>query len=57
MAMVCAIHKLENQDFITSGIFEGEFRDKHPRKWTNHALINFGKSTEACMVEVIAESH
>jgi len=38
-------------------IFEDQFPDKHPHQWTDQALSTLEEAAEACMVEVVAESH
>ena len=56
-AFVCTVHKINDPDVQSSGIFTDEFHDKHPREWTKQASITLEEATEAYMVEVIAASH
>jgi len=48
---------MEHHHDLSSGIFEDELPDKHPREWTKQAVITFEEAIEAYMVEVTAEFH
>jgi len=56
-AFVCTVHEIEDHNVVSYGIVADEFRDKHPREWTNEALITFEVATDSYVVEVIAASH
>jgi len=56
-AVVRTVHEIELHDAVSSGIFEDEFRDKHPCEWMKEAFMMFEEGTDAYRVEVIAKSH
>jgi len=56
-AFVCIVHEMDNHDVVSSVIFLDGFSDRHPREWTKQASITLEEATDACMVEVPAESY
>jgi len=54
---VYAVREIEHDEVVSAGIFEDQFRDKHPRVWNKQALITHEETTEAYLLEVVAESH
>jgi hypothetical protein len=56
-AFVRTVREIEHHNVVSSGIFQDEFPDKRPRKWTKQALITSEDATEAYMVVVTAEFH
>jgi len=56
-ALVCTVCEIEHHDFVSSGIFADEFREKDTWEWTKQVLFTLEEATDACMVEVIAASH
>jgi hypothetical protein len=56
-ACVPTVHKIDQRDIVSSGIFTDEFHDKHPWEWMKQALKTLEVATELHIVEVIPGSH
>jgi hypothetical protein len=56
-AFVSTVPNIEHHNVVCSGISPDEFRTKHPREWTEQAVITLEEATEAYTIEVIAASH
>jgi hypothetical protein len=47
IAFVRIVRDIEYHDVVSSVMYVEEFPDKHPREWTEHALITFQEATIA----------
>jgi hypothetical protein len=56
-ALVHTVREIKLHNAVSSWVLADEFPDKHPREWTERALITFEEAMEGYMVEVLAASH
>jgi len=51
------VYEINHHDVVSAGMFRDKCHDEHPRDWTKQSFITLEEATDACMGDVIAESH